>query len=113
MLKNGAQDNPLAFIKKCLTERKIVWTYHIHMRLAERSIARDEILKSIGTMEALEEYLENRHLPSYLLYATSGNKVFHMVVAVDVPDDNIRIITAYEPDPGEWNESLKKRRKRR
>jgi len=111
MSKNSTLDNPLAHIKKCLTERKIVWTYHINMRLTERSIDREEILNSIDTLEIIEEYLENRYLPSYLLYALSGKKFLHIVVAADVTEENIRIITAYEPDPSEWNGSLKRRRK--
>lgn len=104
-------DNPLAFITRCLRENKIVWTYHLNMRLAHRSISRDEILTSVNSMEVIEEYPEDKYLPSYLLYARSGKKVFHVQIATDVPGDNIRIITAYQPDPVEWDETLKKRRR--
>ena len=80
------------------------------MRLAERSISRNEILEAVDSMEIIEEYVEKRYLPSYLLFARSDTRPLHVLIAADVTDDNVRIITAYEPDPNEWDEFLKKRR---
>ena len=37
-------DDPLAFIKACVRQRSIFWTYHVNMRLQRRSIARQAIL---------------------------------------------------------------------
>ena len=103
-------DNPLAFITRCLREHKVIWTYHINMRLAHRSISRDEILASVDSMEIIEEYSTDKYLPSFLLYAQLGTKIFHVQIAIDVRGDNVRIITTYQPDPSEWREDLKKRR---
>lgn len=63
--------------------------------------------------QIIEAYLRDRYLPCYLLLAQHEIKAIHMVVAVDMPSDNIRVVTAYEPDPREWDPSFKIRRKSR
>jgi hypothetical protein len=40
-----------------------------------------------------------------------GADAFHVVVAVDVAGDNIRIVTACRPEAGEWLDDMKTRRK--
>jgi len=39
-----APSDPLAFIRRCVRERKLFWTYHVNMRLERRHITRDEIV---------------------------------------------------------------------
>jgi len=36
-----------------------------------------------------------------------------MLFAVDVQGDNVRVVTSYRPDRGEWQEDMKTRRPRR
>ena len=103
-------DDVLAFIKRCFRQRKIGWTYHVNMRLAQRRITRDQLLAAVETFEIIEGYQQDRFLPCYLLFGKVGDRAIHVVVAVDEPDDNVRIVTAYEPDPIRWDVSLKIRR---
>ena len=102
--------DPLGFITRCLRERKILWTYHVHMRLEGRSLSREELLSGITSLEIIEAYPQDKYLPSYLLYGKAGDKAFHVLIATDVAGDNVRIVTAYEPDPAEWDKSLKVRK---
>lgn len=53
-------EDPLRFIRDCVSKGRIYWTYHV-------------------------------------------------VVAADVDGGNVRIISAYAPDPVEWDSSLKRR----
>ena len=103
-------NNPLEFIKKCVKERKIRWTYHVNMRMKDRFIPRQFIVDSTDNYEIIEEYPKDKHLPSYLIYSQYQNQVFHILFAADVKEDNIRIITAYYPSADEWKENLKTRR---
>ena len=64
-----------------------------------------------ASMEIIEKYPGDKYLPSYLIYAVFKRRIFHVHVAVDAAGDNVRIITAYEPDPKEWSKDFKKRRK--
>ena len=104
-------ENPLAFIQRCVRERKIHWTFHVNMRLKGRFISRQKILESVSTFEIIEAYPEDKYLPSYLIYSQHLGAIFHALFAVDVAGDNVRIVTTYYPDAEEWEEDFKTRRR--
>lgn len=103
-------DNPLTFIQDCLRNRRILWTYHVNMRLHGRYITRREILEAVDSYDVIEAYPEDKYLPSYLVLAKHGSSAFHVLFAADVEDDNVRIVTAYHPDPKEWEPDMRTRR---
>lgn len=103
--------DPLEFIRSRVKERRVFWTYHVNMRLKDRAMSREAILESILDYEIIEAYTEDKYLPSYLVCSRHQNVVFHVLFAADVEGDNVRIITAYHPDPAHWDADLKTRRK--
>ena len=82
----------------------------MNMRLAGRFIPRETILAAVASYELVEAYPEDKYLPSYLLLARHGADAFHVLFAADVEGDNVRVVTSYRPDPGEWQPDLKARR---
>lgn len=102
-------ENPLAFIKDCISNGRIYWTYHVNMRMKERFISRPMILEAINSFDIIESYPTDKYPPSYLVWAKTVKKVFHVLFEVDAFNDNVRVITAYSPDSTQWNESLKER----
>ena len=105
--------DPIRFVKDCIRNGRVFWTYHVNMRLAGRFILRDSILGAVETLELVEAYPDDKYLPSYLVLGRTGADAFHMVVAVDMEGDNVRVVTAYRPDAGEWQDDLKTRRPKR
>jgi len=103
--------NPLAFIQQCIIDQKIYWTYHVNIRMKGRFISRQFILESIRCFEIIEEYPNDRYLPSYLVYSSYQGKVFHVLFATDVEEKHVRVITAYFPNLDEWGIDLKTRRR--
>ena len=110
MNERSFPDDPTMFIKDCLRSGCVFWTYHVNMRLSGRFIPRDSILKAVDTIEIIESYPADKYFPSYLVLGRLGDDAFHVLVAVDVPGDNIRIVTAYRPDASEWLDDMKTRR---
>ena len=110
MKESRIPENPLAFIKDCMRNGHIYWTYHVNMRMNMRFIPREMILKSIEDFEIIESYPEDKYLPSYLVYSKHENTVFHVIFAADVENSNVRVITAYIPDPGRFDEEMKRRK---
>ncbi len=100
-------DNPLEFIRKCVKERKIRWTYRVNMRMKDRFISREFIINSTDGYEIIEEYPRDKYLPSYLIYSKYRNCVFHILFVADVEGDNVRIVTAYCPNPDKWKDGFK------
>ncbi len=103
-------DDPLQFIKTCVRARKVLWTYHVTMRLKGRLISRQAVLESHARYEIVEAYPDDKYLPSYLVYSEWKGDILHILFAADIEGDNVRIITAYRPDPDEWEEDIKTRR---
>lgn len=106
-------EDPVSFIRDHLRRGQVLWTYHVNMRLAGRFIRRQAIPAAADTYELIEAYPEDKYLPSYLLLGRHEGDAFHVLFAVDVEGDNVRIVTAYRPDAAEWHEDLKTRRRPR
>ena len=103
-------EDPLAFVVRCVRARRVYWTYHVNMRLAGRHVSRRDIYDGTDTYELVEAYPDDKYLPSYLVLAGTAGKAFHVLFAADVEDDNVRVVTAYRPDPDHWESDLKTRR---
>ena len=103
-------EDPLAFIQACVRGGKVLWTYHVNMRLENRFIPRQAVLNSVDAYELIESYPHDKYLPSYLVFSQYEADRFHILFAADSEGDNVRIVTAYRPDPAEWSDDMKRRR---
>ncbi|MCL4557677.1 MAG: DUF4258 domain-containing protein [Deltaproteobacteria bacterium] len=100
------------FIALCAAKEKLLWTYHINMRLKTRDINTEDVIHALKDCKVIEEYPQNAPLPSCLVLGKDKqNKVIHVVVAVDKDEENLRIITSYRPTLEYWEKDLKTRRR--
>jgi hypothetical protein len=104
-------DEPLSFIRQCVENHQVLWTYHVNMRMKSRFVTRSMILDSSSSYEIIETYPDDKYLPSYLVYSRKDNVIIHILFAVDIEGNNVRVVTAYHPDPRHWKKDLKTRRK--
>jgi hypothetical protein len=109
-LEHRLPDDPLEFIRRCVGQGKVFWTYHVSMRLTGRFINRQAILRSHERYEIIEAYPKDKYLPSYLVYSEYQGDIFHILFAVDLEGVNVRIITAYRPNLEDWEDGFKTRR---
>jgi len=110
--RSRCPSDPIAFIRSRMAEAKILWTYHASMRLARRTLTRADIFVAAESFIIVEAYPDDKYLPSYLLLGVTPAGPIHVLLAVDVEGDNVRVITAYRPDPDEWEADLRTRRKK-
>ena len=80
------------------------------MRLQTRGIIRKIIIESVDNYQVIEEYPEDKYLPSFLIWTHYEKDVYHVLFALDIENRNVRIVTAYRPDPVEWDYDLKRRK---
>ncbi len=105
-------ENDIEFIKQCVRNKSVFWSYHSNMRLTGRSFGRTEILESIESAEIIEHYPDDFPLPSCLCLSFDGeNQPVHYVIAMDKTERNIRFVTVYRPDPDKWEANFKERKK--
>jgi hypothetical protein len=64
------------------------------------------------SVRIVEEYPDDRPYPSVLVLGrASGGRPVHVVRAYAPEDDEVIVITVYEPDPNRWDEEFRQRRK--
>jgi len=110
MSRAGVPIEPLVFVRECVAERRVLWTYHVTMRMLERGISREQVLAACPSFEVIESYPEDKYLPSYLVFCETAGVAFHVLFAADVEERNVRVVTAYRPAADEWGPSLKRRK---
>jgi hypothetical protein len=103
-------ERPLEFIRECLLRREIRWTYHVTMRLKQRSLGSDILVKGADSLEIIESYQDDKYLPSFLLRGEFETRAFHVQIAADVEAGNVRVVTMYIPAPEEWDSEFRTRR---
>ena len=104
-------DDPLNFIQSKVRDSKIYWTYHVNMRLSQRRTTKSMLIGGIDSFELIESYQSDKYLPSYLVWGSCNKVIFHVVFAVDLKMDNVRVVTAYFPDSVKWKNNFKLRKK--
>ena len=109
-LNHSLPDDPLKFIQRCISQRKILWTYHVNIRLKGRFIPRQALTESYASYEIIEQYPKDKYLPSHLVRSEFQGDVFHILFAIDVEGDNVRIVTTYRPNSEEWEDGFRIRR---
>lgn len=57
-----APPDPLAFIQRCVNQRRMFWTYHVNMRMGERAISRNQIIEAVDSYEIIEAYPKDKYL---------------------------------------------------
>lgn len=93
-------------------QERIAFKKHSLLRMYERKIHADEVKIVLEHGEIIEQYPADHPLPSYLIWGhLSKNKIIHVVVALDVVDQMLWVITVYVPDPDEWADDYKRRRR--
>ena len=98
-------------LRKCIREENYEWRKHTLIRLDERNISQEDILKVVLNGEVIEDYPGNKPFPSCLMLGMVSGKPYHVVVALDIESPMVYIITAYEPSLDKFKPDFKTRRK--
>lgn len=90
---------------------RIAITEHARLRLIERGITVEDIIRCIASGEIIAQYEDDKPFPSCLILGqTVNNKYVHAVVSHD--SEFIYLITAYFPDARIWEPDYKTRKER-
>lgn len=90
--------------------KEVKFTGHALRRMFERSISVDDMLPVVVSGEIIAEYPGDLPFPSYLILGFVKSCPIHVVAAKDKSNETCYIITAYPPDPDQWNADFKTRR---
>ena len=97
-------------IRQKVARGEIEYSLHAVRQMVVRGISPDEAAGAIRVGEVIEDYPEDKYGPSCLVLGrTAAGRPLH-IQCTHPSRPLVKIITAYEPDPAEWDATLKRRR---
>ncbi|HSE84152.1 MAG TPA: DUF4258 domain-containing protein [Thermodesulfobacteriota bacterium] len=107
----GQSKNILELVRQAATKRILFLPHAVRqMSRLDRMISVGEIKQVVRNGEVIEDYPEDVRGHSYLILGQGqGGRTIHVVCAPR--EDYLAIITAYIPDPDQWEVNFRKRKK--
>jgi hypothetical protein len=96
--------------------RPKVWRYdkvvseHVFDKLRSIDCTLAEFGELLDAAEVIEEVLIEEEQLKELLLLIEWTRSLHVVVVVDAPREEERLVTVYEPDPSLWAAGYRRRR---
>jgi hypothetical protein len=90
---------------------KLVFSVHALGRMFERQLGVEDVEAVIESGETIEDYPNDKPYPSRLVLGWRGARPVHIVVAHNLSENELIVITVYEPDPGLWEADFTRRRR--
>lgn len=101
----------IKIIQQLCKDDKLHWTSHVAKRMIRRMISPEEVIDVLLHGTIIEQYPNDYPVPSCLILGLTVNgRILHVVCSVMY--DAVSIITAYQPDPNEWDMTFSKRREK-
>jgi hypothetical protein len=110
MKRGDFLDRRLALIRERVERGDYVISFTHTEKLRERKIGAEDIEEAIRNGVIIEDYPDDPRGPSGLILGRSRGRTLH-VVCGRLEEEQILIITAYEPDPTEWQSDWRTRRR--
>ncbi len=96
-------------IKIYLQPNQIQWTAHVLARMTLRRIMPSQIIDALANGKIIEDYPTDYPYPSCLVLGYDvSHKPIHVVCGIG--QNKLWIITAYFPNPLEWNSDFTERK---
>lgn len=99
----------LAEVRRLCRMDAMCWTEHVGQRLIQRQISPEEVVHTLCCGTIIEQYPTDYPYPSCLLCSHRGGRPLHVVCSVG--NEQLFIITAYQPDVTSWDETFTQRKK--
>ncbi|KJU83096.1 hypothetical protein MBAV_004711 [Candidatus Magnetobacterium bavaricum] len=90
---------------------KILWSMHAVRKLRTERFKKNEIEGLLKECILVEDYvMVGRPLPGCLVLGHVGIIAVHVVIAIDIDNGRILIITLYKPSDDRWEDDWKRRK---
>lgn len=97
--------------QKKIGSARILYRVHAVKQMFDRKISEREVTEIVSYGKVIEEYQDDSPYPSYLLSGAGNERPLHVVMAYNNVDNEVIVITTYEPDASKWEPGFMRRRK--
>jgi hypothetical protein len=110
MKREDFLERSLTVIRERVEREDYVISFTHTEKLRERKIGAQDVEEAIRNGVIIEDYPDDSRGPSCLILGRSSGRTLH-VVCGRLEEKQILIVTAYEPDPAEWESDWRTRRR--
>ena len=93
-----------------MTNRRIIFRVHAIQRMFERRVSAENVRQVLQSGEMIEDYSDDMPDPGGLMSGKRGQRPIHVVMAENTKEDELVVITVYEPDPSQWKAGFRDRK---
>ncbi len=93
-----------------MAAKQLIFRVHAVRRMFQRQISIADVRHVLDTGEVIEDYPNDYPYPSRLVLGWCDRRPIHVVAAENMKDQQTIVITAYEPDPGQWEDGFRRRK---
>ncbi len=93
-----------------MNSRPLVFRIHAIQRMFERKISEESVKQVLQSGEMIEDYSDEMPRPGGLMLGKRGNRPLHVVMTENERDDELIVITVYEPKLSHWKTGFKARK---
>lgn len=94
----------IAEIRRKVRQQSYEYSLHATDQSILRQISRREVEEAVESGEVIEDYPSDKYGPSCLIFGRTGTGRPLHVHCTHPVRERVKIITVYEPSPGEWLE---------
>ena len=88
---------------------QVEYSLHAVRQMIARDISPEDVAQTVLAGEVIEDYPADKYGPSCLVCGTTVNgRVLHIQCS-HPGRPLVKVVTAYEPDPAEWDKTFKRR----
>lgn len=93
-----------------MNSRPLVFRIHAVQRMFERHISEESVRQVLQSGELIEDYSDEMPRPGGLMLGKRGNRPLHVVMTENERDNELIVITVYEPKLSHWKPGFKNRK---
>lgn len=93
-----------------MNSRPLVFRIHAVQRMFERRISEESVRQVLQSGEMIEDYSDEMPRPGGLMLGKRGNRPLHVVMTENERDNELIVITVYEPKLSHWKPGFKNRK---
>ena len=93
-----------------MNSRPLVFRIHAVQRMFERKISEESVKQVLQFGEMIEDYSDEMPRPGGLMLGKRGGRPLHVVMTESTNEDELIVITVYEPKLSHWKPGFKARK---
>ncbi|MHC1776474.1 MAG: DUF4258 domain-containing protein [Lentimicrobium sp.] len=94
-----------------MADKKLIFSNHAVKQMFQRNISVDDVKFVLNNGIPVNEYPDDKPLPSMLIFADCNGRSLHVVCSENQLENEIVIITAYEASTDIWENDFVTRKK--